>query len=317
MRAHRDESGHMRNSLSHLPDNRQRELSRIVDMIFEEFEDQFGLARHEWKTRGVILKIILYGSYARGDWVYEPHTRVGKHSDYDLLIVVSDDRLTDRVAYWSNLLERFRREYLISHSILSPVQFFVHSISQVNDALSHGRYFFIDVVRDGIALYESDETQFAIPRPKSGEQALKMAQGYRDEWLPSAAEFFDDFETNLARDRLKKAAFELHQCVERLYHAVMLTRTFYTPYVHDLSTLREQAELVEPELHEAWPRETDEDIKAFGKLQQAYVNGRYPRPFEVSKEQLIWLGDRVRMLTRIVEASCRERIAELERAADA
>lgn len=305
----------MRTSLSHLPENRQRELARIVGMIFEEFEDQFSLARHEWKARGAILKIILYGSFARGDWVYEPHTRVGKHSDYDLLIVVGDDRLTDRVAYWSNLLERFRREYLISHSILSPVQFFVHFISQVNEALSHGRYFFIDVIRDGIALYESGSTEFTSPRPKSNEQAVKMALEYKNEWIPSAGEFFDDFESNFRRDRLKKAAFELHQCVERLYHAIMLTRTFYTPYVHDLATLREQAELVEPKLYEAWPREADEDIKTFGKLQQAYVNGRYPRLFEVSKSQLIWLGDRVRMLTRLVEVSCRERIAELEEAA--
>jgi predicted nucleotidyltransferase len=157
----------MRTDLSHLPDNRRRELERIVEMIFEEFEDQFSLARHEWKARGAILKIILYGSFARGDWVYEPHTRVGRHSDYDLLIVVSDDRLTDRIAYWSNLLERFRREYLIMHSILSPVQFFVHSLSQVNNALSHGRYFFIDVIRDGLVLYEADGSSFAEPKIKS------------------------------------------------------------------------------------------------------------------------------------------------------
>jgi predicted nucleotidyltransferase/HEPN domain-containing protein len=304
----------MRTDLSHLPDNRRRELERIVGMIFEEFEDQFSLARHEWKARGSILKIILYGSFARGDWVYEPHTRVGKHSDYDLLIVVSDDRLTDRIAYWSNLLERFRREYLIMHSILSPVQFFVHSLSQVNDALSHGRYFFIDVIRDGVALYQSDSTEFASPKPKSSKQALKMAQEYQVEWLPSAGEFFDDFESNLDRGRLKKAAFELHQCVERLYHAIMLVRTFYTPYVHDLTTLREQAELVEPRLYEAWPRETGEDIKTFGKLQQAYVNGRYPRPFDVSQSQLVWLGDHVRTLNRLVLTSCQERISELEKA---
>lgn len=305
----------MRANLSHLPENRQRELARIVKMIFEEFEDQFSLARHEWKARGAILKIILYGSFARGDWVYEPHTRVGKHSDYDLLIVVSDDRLTDRVAYWSNLLQRFRREYLILHSIISPVQFFVHSLSQVNDALSHGRYFFMDVIREGIVLYESDDSCFSEPKAKSTDEALKLADSYFRETSSHAEGFFENYEFSMSRDRLKNAAFQLHQCVEQLYHSIMLTRTFYTPYVHDLTTLREQAELVEPKLYEAWPRETDEDIKTFGKLQQAYVNGRYPRPFEVSKSQLIWLGHHVRMLTRLVEASCRERIAELERVA--
>ena len=306
----------MRTGLSHLPDNRKRELERIVEMIFEEFEDQFGLARHEWKTRGAIVKIILYGSFARGDWVYEPHTRVGKHSDYDLLIVVNDDRLTDRVAYWSSLLERFRREHLIMHSILSPVQFFVHSLSQVNDALSHGRYFFIDLIRDGIILYESEDSSFSEPKPKSPHAALKTAQAYFRETTDQAEGFFENYEFSMSRSRSKNAVFQLHQCVEQLYHAVMLTRTFYTPYVHDLTTLREQAELIEPRLYEAWPRETDEEVKTFGKLQQAYVSGRYPRPFEVSQSQLAWLGDRVRMLTQMVETSCRERIRELEMAAN-
>jgi predicted nucleotidyltransferase/HEPN domain-containing protein len=304
----------MRTGLDHLPSNRQRELERILEMIFEEFGDTLSLARHEWKTRGAILKIILYGSFARGDWVYEPHTRVGKHSDYDLLIVVNDSRLTDRTAYWTNLLERFRREYLIRHSILSPVQFFVHSLEQVNDALAHGRYFFIDVVRDGISLYESDDTQLSEPKPKSPPVALKMAREYYQESLFHAEGFFDNYLFSKERGRFKNAAFQIHQSVEQLYHTIMLTRTFYTPYVHDLTTLREQAELVEPRLYDAWPRETDEEIKTFGKLQQAYVSGRYPRPFEITEAQLAWLGDQARVLTSLVEQSCAERIADLEKA---
>lgn len=306
----------MRTGLDHLPSNRQRELERILEMIFEEFGDTLSLARHEWKTRGAILKIILYGSFARGDWVYEPHTRVGKHSDYDLLIVVNDSRLTDRIAYWTKLIDRFRREYLIRHSILSPVQFLVHSLKQVNDALAHGRYFFIDVIRDGVAIYESDNTMFAEPKPKTTVKALQMARDYYDEWFPSAGEFFDDFDSNLKRGRLKKSAFELHQCVERLYHTIMLVRTFYTPYVHELATLREQAELVDPRLHEAWPRDADEEIRTFGKLQQAYANARYPRRYEITEAQLTWLGDHARVLTGLVERSSAERIADLERAVE-
>lgn len=304
----------MRTGLEHLPSNRQRELEKILEMIFEEFGDALSLARHEWKTRGAILKVILYGSFARGDWVYEPDTPVGKHSDYDLLIVVNDSRLADRIAYWSKLIDRFRREYLIRHAILSPVQFLVHSLEQVNDALAHGRYFFIDVIRDGVAIYESDDTEFAEPKPKTIVKALQMAREYYCEWFPSAGEFLDDFDLNLERGRLKKAAFELHQCVERLYHTIMLVRTFYTPYVHELPTLREQAELVDPRLFAAWPRETDEEIRTFGKLQQAYANARYPRRYEVTEAQLVWLGDHARVLTNLVEQSCAERIADLEKA---
>ena len=73
----------MRSDLDHLPANKQRELERIVQIIFEEFEDAFALSRHEWKKAGRILKVILYGSYARGTWVDEPHTAKGYKSDYD------------------------------------------------------------------------------------------------------------------------------------------------------------------------------------------------------------------------------------------
>jgi hypothetical protein len=40
----------------------------------------------------------LFGSYARGDWVEDP---VGRYfSDYDLLVVVNHDDLTDLAEFW-------------------------------------------------------------------------------------------------------------------------------------------------------------------------------------------------------------------------
>jgi predicted nucleotidyltransferase len=91
----------MRTDLDHLPATKQRELERIVQILFEEFEEAMALATQDWKKKGRILKIILYGSYARGNWVDEPHTAKGYQSDFDLLIIVSDPRLTDRVKYWA------------------------------------------------------------------------------------------------------------------------------------------------------------------------------------------------------------------------
>src|SRR3546814_15891766 len=85
----------MKTGLDHLPPQKQQEIGRIVRIVFEEFEDALSLASRDWKINGKILKIILYGSHARGDWVYEPNTRVGKNSYWDLLIIVNDERLTD------------------------------------------------------------------------------------------------------------------------------------------------------------------------------------------------------------------------------
>lgn len=307
----------MKTSIDHLPGWKQNELERVLRIIFEEFEDALALGTNDWKKRAKILKVILFGSHARGDWVYEPHTKVGKHSDYDILIIVNDERLTDWETYWANLSKRLRLEYLVTHKLLAPVQFFVHSLDQVNDMLIHGRYFFMDIAREGIALYQSDDTELADPQPKTPQQALEMAREYYDNWIPSAGEYYDDFFSNLNRGRFKKSAFELHQCVERLYHGFMLVRTFYTPYSHDIVKLRGQAEQIDPRLAEAWPRERREDVDAYEKLQEAYVKARYIKDFHVDRAQLEWLGPHAQTLTRLVDTSCRERLAELEQAARA
>ncbi|MBB3132478.1 putative nucleotidyltransferase [Rhizobium pisi] len=47
----------------------------------------------EFKKRGRILKIILFGSYAKGGWVDEPFTMKGYRSDFDLLIIVNNRKL--------------------------------------------------------------------------------------------------------------------------------------------------------------------------------------------------------------------------------
>jgi predicted nucleotidyltransferase/HEPN domain-containing protein len=305
----------MKTSIDHLPGWKQNELERVLRIIFEEFEDALALGTNDWKKRAKILKVILFGSHARGDWVYEPHTKVGKHSDYDILIVVNDERLTDWETYWANLSKRLRLEYLVTLKLLAPVQFFVHSLDQVNDMLIHGRYFFMDIVREGIALYQSDDTELADPRPKTPQQALEMAQEYYDRWIPSAGEFFDSFRFAMDRGRHNNAVFQLHQCVERLYHGLMLVRTFYTPYSHDIVKLRGQAEQIDPRLAEAWPRERREDVDAYEKLQEAYVKARYIKDFHVDRAQLEWLGPHAQTLTRLVDTSCKERLAELEQAA--
>jgi predicted nucleotidyltransferase/HEPN domain-containing protein len=305
----------MRSDLDHLPANKQRELERIVQIIFEEFEDAFALSRHEWKKAGRILKVILYGSYARGTWVDEPHTAKGYKSDYDLLIIVSDKRLTDRVKYWAKLDDRLIREYGITGSFKTPVNFIVHTLQEVNDGLAHGRYFFMDVAKDGIALYESEASELHKPQPKTPHAALEMAKEYFQEWMPSAQQFLIQGTEAAARGWTNKAAFELHQATERLYHCVLLVCTFYTPHVHNLAFLRTQAERIDRRLCHVWPSDNRQQRGRFEKLKEAYVKARYSKHYRITEEELAWLGEQVEELGRVVHAICSERIAQLEQTA--
>ncbi|MBO6527538.1 HEPN domain-containing protein [Erythrobacter sp.] len=307
----------MKTDLDHLPPQKQRELERVVQLIFEEFDDAFALARHEWKKAGRILKVILYGSYARGTWVDEPHTAKGYQSDYDLLIIVNDKRLTDRVKYWAKLDDRLMREYGVTGTLKTPVNFIVHTLQEVNDGLAHGRYFFMDLKEDGIALYQSDDIELHTPKPKSPTQAQAMAQEYYDEWFPAAMRKFEFVRFGLEKGHNKETAFELHQAAETLYHCVLLVCTFYTPHVHNLGFLRTQAERIDRRLTYVWPRETKRDRARFEKLKEAYVKARYSKYYRITKEELEWLSEQVEELGRVVHEVCTERLEKLKADAQA
>jgi predicted nucleotidyltransferase/HEPN domain-containing protein len=303
----------MRTDLDHLPAAKQRELERVVQILFEEFEEARGLATQDWKKKGRILKIILYGSYARGGWVDEPHTAKGYQSDFDLLIIVNDKRLTDRVAYWVKAEERLNRELAITKTLKTPVNFIVHTLHEVNDGLAHGRYFFIDVAREGVALYQSDDSELAEPKPKTPEQALAMAKEYFEEWFPSGAGRLETARYVQGQGRLKEAAFDLHQSTEFLYHCMLLVCTFYTPHVHNLAFLRTQAERIDRRLTYVWPTDSRRERAMFEKLKDAYVKARYSKHYRITAEELGWLAARIEELASVVAAVCLERIEALER----
>lgn len=301
----------MRTDLDHLPPAKQRELERVVQILFEEFGEATAISTSDWKKKGRILKIILYGSYARGGWVDEPHTAKGYQSDFDLLIIVNDDRLTDRVDYWAKADERLIRELSITKTLKTPVNFIVHSLHEVNDGLAHGRYFFMDVKAEGIALYQSDDSELPEPRPKTPDQALAMAKEYFEEWLPSGQRKLELAREAMNRGYSKDAAFLMHQATESLYHCVLLVVTFYTPHVHNLGFLRTQAERLDRRLVDAWPREMKADRARFEKLKDAYVKARYSRHYRIGAEELAWLSERVEELGQAVHAVCAARIADL------
>lgn len=305
----------MKRGIEHLPIAERPELERIIAMILEEFEDVISLAQREWKAGARIAKIVLYGSRARGEGVDEHHTHVGKHSDWDLIVIVDDERLTNRNRYWQTVAERLSREYQITHRLRSPAQFLVYTMERINKSLESGRYFFLDFLRDGIIVYETDESEFLQPRPLSVSRSYAMSQEYFNDWFSDALEYYDDYDSNIRRGRLKKAAVELHQCVEGLYHTVLLTYTLYTPHSRNIVELRSAAEKVVPELIAAWPRELQKDRDAFENLQLAYVKSHYPRDYHITEDQLGWLGEHARVLIDLVRASCENHLAELERAA--
>lgn len=304
----------MRTGLDHLPPAKQRELERVVEILFEEFRaaNESATARRKGAQ---ILKIILFGSYARGDWVDAPLSANQYKSDYDLLVIVNQAELADRAVYWGKAEERLIRAYTIEKTLKTPVNFIVHSLREVNDGLAHGRVFFMELARDGVALYESDGSELHQPKPKTPVQALAAAKEYFEEHMGNAAGFLKGFNFYMTEGDWKRAAFLLHQATENLYQGVLLTVTFYTPYNHNIAFLRSLAEGLDRRLYGVWPEATRRERAMFQKLKEAYTKARYSRHYRISEEELNWLGARVEELGQAVHQVCSDKIAELEKAA--
>jgi predicted nucleotidyltransferase/HEPN domain-containing protein len=299
----------MRTDLDHLPASKQRELVDVVRILFEEFETAHARGNADWNRKGRIFKIVLYGSYARGDWVDDPVG--GYQSDYDILVVVNYERLTE-FEHWSAAEDRLMREVTISHSLTAPVSFIVHSLKDVNAQLERGRPFFIDIVEQGIALYEAEGYEFAQPRNLPPEEARVEAITHFDKWFKSSVAFRLMAATAIEGGNYNEAAFVLHQATERLYHCTLLVTSLYSPKSHRLNFLRSQCEQIAPALVEAWPRDDKFSRRCFELLRLAYVNARYSPHYKISAEELTWIGDRVAVLEGLVEKICRDHIAALD-----
>ena len=303
----------MRTDLDHLPEAKRRELAHVVEVIREGFA--FAIARRTMPNLrgGRLLKIVLFGSYARGDWVEDP---VGRYfSDYDLLVIVDREPLTVVPEFWAKPEERLLADLAAGEHLRTPVSLIYHSLDDVNEKLRLGRYFFIDIVRDGVVLFEEPGFPLAEPQPLSPAEALRETREYYEEWFESAEGFFDTAKYAASQGRAKEAAFQLHQATERFYHCLFLVRTLYSPKTHNLNQLRQLAEDIEPRLKGVWPRETKFERRCYELLREAYVKARYSRHYRISAEQLEWLSSRVAVLQQYVRELCEERIAVLAEAA--
>ncbi|WP_425646808.1 HEPN domain-containing protein [Agrobacterium leguminum] len=288
--------------LSHLPKSQRCELERVARILFEEFAEAQKGKLSDKKKRGRILKLVLFGPLARHDWVRE--RRSNHRCGYDLLVVVSTRTFANPNNGWNQAAERFLLELTITKHLATPVNFLVHSIMDLNDQLALGRPFFLDIVRDGIMLYETPG--FALAKPKPLNPALAKAEMRRHlyHWLPGAAHRLELAKAAIGRGYDKEAVFDLHQVTERLYHCALHVLTLYSPKSHRLTFLRIHAERVAPRLLEVWPNDSRFARQCFARLDRAYVDARYSCHYEITGDELAWLVERIEVLQETVAAIC-------------
>ena len=285
----------MKKSLSHLPKHKCEELELVCKIIRQQFPSSH--------------MIILFGSYARDEWVEdiytEGHITYEYISDFDILVLTRLKKTAENHSKQNSV-----DDLILQHkAIKTPVSVIYHSVGQVNYRLKEGRYFFTDIKKEGILLYDSGKLKLERIRKPSPAKRKQIAEEDFKMWFKSAKEFFDTYYDDLDKRRYKKAAFELHQAVERFYSTVLLVFTGYKGKRHNIEKLGRQASGCDAAFLKVFPRATKEQDEMFKLLKKAYIDARYKKDYKITKKQLEYLAKRVKLLQRLTKKIC---VAKIE-----
>ncbi|AMK24647.1 HEPN domain-containing protein [Sphingobium sp. SJ10-10] len=283
----------------------RQELCRVTAMLFETFAESLKGRLSEQYRSGRILTLILHGSHARSDsW------NVAPEDAFHLLAIVNHPRLARRLQDWRLVRDRLRRAWEFGE-IARPVRLTVHSLEQVNGALTEGIPHFIALAGEGIPLYEMEGFRLPSPRLLSTTELHARGQAEFARWHERASDFLLGAAFYRSEGNAPMAALLLHQACEHLYQCVLWTITLHGPRTHALDELRERAEALEPSLSIAWPRATPFERRAFGCIRRAYVEVRYGRSYRIGSDELAWAMERVALLHSLTERFCRERLNDM------
>jgi uncharacterized protein len=289
----------MKKSLDHLPEAKQQDIQTIAKLL-RDVLDAFQQGKTGSRLNYRILKIILFGSHAKGSWVNDPAN--GYVSDYDILVIVNQPAAVEEYEVWQTAEDRINRQ------VSAPLGLIVHTLNEVNTALREGHYFFKDIREQGIELFSFDGRQLPMAGDLTTEEQLKIASKHFSQWFESAFDFYITFNFDRNRGKLKQAAFLLHQATERFFSCTLLVCTNYLPKTHNLEHLRSLCAQQDPEFTQLFPADNKFNRRSFQRLKRAYVDARYSEHYEITVEELSWLADEVTKLQALTEAVCQAKI---------
>lgn len=279
-------------SPSHLPPLKKYELHVLRDVILEHIKPEF---------------VILFGSYARGDWVadkyMEDYRTYEYKSDYDILIIVKNEKLRDNYGIWNELTTKINQTV-----IKTPVSIIVDTIDFVNKKINEHNYFYNDIRKEGYVLYDSNNYKLNEPGILNLSELKEIAKKDYEFWLGRYRSFIKDYNHNIDDTELNNAAFHLHQATEALYVAALLVITGYKPKTHDLEKMEKMLIEYDTSFINSFDRTTPENNDRFKLLQRAYVDARYRMDYVISLEDLKLLHQNVLSLEKLVVSICDKKL---------
>lgn len=295
----------MKTSITHFPEQTQRELTILLSLIRKHIPAS--------------NMVILYGSYARGEYVtWDERFEFGVHtsyqSDFDILLVVSisNYKVTENILRFK-VTEEYYAALSGIYEHVTPPQFIVENIKYLNDCLEHSRYFFTDLVKDGILLFDDKQYLLSAPRKLNFREIRDIAICEYNNYYPSAISLLGALTSYfIPREDHMNTSFLLHQVSEKFYYAILLVCTNYKPKNHKLTELSAMVKGFSRRLTTVFPLSQPFEKECFDLLCNAYIEGRYNSSFKMTTEQLEYLLSRVEILRDITRQICEDKIAWYE-----
>ncbi len=279
----------MKNTLEHLPNRKREDLRRLTETIRQTCDD--------------VEMVVLYGSYARGDYKEEkdlaPDRKSGAASDYDVLVVTTEKDTVRNGHIWAVVDQRLKALGLSAYP-----RVIVHDRWYLAKSLKKQHYFFNDVFVEGVALFDSGVFVPTIRERLTPEERKEAAQEHFDHWFGRSQGFWKTFRFQFGENELALAAFSLQQAAESAYKALLLVYTNYTPYNHRLDWYDNAIHEVIPDLPDFFPRATKEAEDRFNNFDYAYIGGRYDPGYHITEADLRYFSGRVKLLMAETESRC-------------
>jgi HEPN domain-containing protein len=313
-------NNHVKTSLPPKSLSHEARIKQITDIIVATAKDK-------------IASIILFGPFANGDWIfgdYNLNSALGLvldqesiensnailkpanykiASNYHLLIITKtkqhsvnnsavrlEKRITDEIN--KNIKDK-------TH----PIHLMIEPIDYFNCSNNQKKYFFADIKKDGILLYDSKEFEL-LPLIQLDSQERIMAAKINYRRLMDKVERFKRyFHVGMNDGDLKGAAFNLHQMVEFLFNCVLLVFNGYEARTHDLKRLNKLCAANSNNFLTIFPTILPEEKRSFFLLQKAYLQSRYGKEYEINRDQLQYLSSRAEILMEVVIKDCGKLVA--------
>ncbi len=284
----------MKENITHLNINKQEEINRILKIILK-------IGKNHIKPE----MIILFWDYVKwntllNNLVKEWDQTVEYNTIIQILVITKKPTQEKNMRLSREIISQIKND----KKIINSTNIIIEDIFSFNQWISESRYFYLDIIREWILLYDSKKYKIWQTKKLTKIDIKQIQKEDFEAWYAIAKEFYTDYINAFERKSYKIAIFYLHQASELFITCYLLVKTWYKPKTHDLeilySKLKEQTKL----FNDWFDLEIEEENYYFEILRWAYIDSRYKKNYYVKLKDLLFLANKVIELRDKVKNLC-------------